>query len=553
MQTTADETISPLAGKPAPAEILINVDRLLDQYYTVHPDPENPLQRVSFGTSGHRGSSATGTFNEDHILAVSQAVVEYRQSQGIDGPLYMGMDTHLLSEPAQKSALEVLAANGVDVYIAAGSGAAQYTPTPAVSHAILAYNRGRTSGLADGIIITPSHNPPADGGFKYNPPSGGPAEPDATKWIQDRANQLLANGNRDVKRMAYESALKAPTTHQFDFITPYVNDLETIIDLEAIRAAGIRIGADPLGGSNIAYWQPIADRYGLNITVINQAVDPTFRFMSVDWDGKIRMDCSSPHAMASLVKFKDDYDIAFGNDTDSDRHGIVTPSVGLMNPNHFLSVAIWYLFTNRTGWPGSSAIGKTLVSSSMIDRVGKEIGRNVCEVPVGFKWFVAGLLDGSFGFGGEESAGASFLRKDGSVWTTDKDGIILDLLAAEITAKTGKDPGQHYQDLTDRLGKPFYKRIDSPATPEQKARLSKLSPEDMQVSTLAGDPITATLTKAPGNGAAIGGMKVTTENGWFAARPSGTENVCKVYAESFKSEAHLELILSEAQQLIGKE
>ncbi|MGI0484621.1 phosphoglucomutase (alpha-D-glucose-1,6-bisphosphate-dependent) [Pantanalinema rosaneae CENA516] len=551
MQTTADVTISPLAGKPAPAEILINVDRLLDQYYTVHPDPENPLQRVSFGTSGHRGSSATGTFNEDHILAVSQAVVEYRQSQGIDGPLYMGMDTHLLSEPAQKSALEVLAANGVDVYIAAGTGAAQYTPTPAVSHAILAYNRGRTSGLADGIIITPSHNPPADGGFKYNPPSGGPAEPDATKWIQDRANQLLATGNRDVKRIAYEAALKAPTTHQFDFITPYVNDLETIIDLEAIRAAGIRIGADPLGGSNIAYWQPIADRYGLNITVINQAVDPTFRFMSVDWDGKIRMDCSSPYAMAGLVKFKDDYDIAFGNDTDSDRHGIVTPSVGLMNPNHFLSVAIWYLFTNRTGWSGSSAIGKTLVSSSMIDRVGKEIGRNVCEVPVGFKWFVAGLLDGSFGFGGEESAGASFLRKDGSVWTTDKDGIILDLLAAEITAKTGKDPGQHYQDLTDRLGKPFYKRIDSPATPEQKAKLSQLSPEDMQVSTLAGDPITATLTKAPGNGAAIGGMKVTTENGWFAARPSGTENVCKVYAESFKSEAHLEQILSEAQQMIG--
>lgn len=551
MPTTAEETISPLAGKPAPAEILINVDRLLDQYYTVHPDPENPLQRVSFGTSGHRGSSATGTFNEDHILAVSQAVVEYRQNQGIDGPLYMGMDTHLLSEPAQKSALEVLAANGVDVYIAAGSGAAQYTPTPAVSHAILAYNRGRTSGLADGIIITPSHNPPADGGFKYNPPSGGPAEPDATKWIQDRANQLLANGNREVKRMAYETAAKASTTHPFDFITPYVNDLETIIDIEAIRASGIRIGADPLGGSNIAYWQPIADRYGLNITVINQAVDPTFRFMSVDWDGKIRMDCSSPYAMAGLVKFKDDYDIAFGNDTDSDRHGIVTPSVGLMNPNHFLSVAIWYLFTNRTGWSGSSAIGKTLVSSSMIDRVGKEIGRTVCEVPVGFKWFVAGLLDGSFGFGGEESAGASFLRQDGSVWTTDKDGIILDLLAAEITAKTGKDPGQHYQDLTDRLGKPFYKRIDSPATPEQKAKLSKLSPEDMKVSTLAGDPITATLTKAPGNGAAIGGMKVTTENGWFAARPSGTENVCKVYAESFKSEAHLEQILSEAQQMIG--
>ncbi len=551
MQTTAAEQTNPLAGKPAPADILINVEQLLDQYYTVHPDPKNPLQRVSFGTSGHRGTSANGTFNEDHILAVSQAVAEYRKSQGINGPLYMGMDTHALSAPAQKSALEVLAANNVEVYIAAGEGYAQYTPTPAVSHAILTYNKGRTSELADGIIITPSHNPPSDGGFKYNPPSGGPAEPEITKWIQTRANELMANNNRDVKRISYESALHAATTHYFDFITPYVNDLENIVDIDVIRSSGIRIGVDPLGGSNIAYWQPIVERYGLNITVVNNTVDPTFRFMSVDWDGKIRMDCSSPYAMASLVKFKDDYDIAFGNDTDSDRHGIVTPSVGLMNPNHFLSVAIWYLFTNRSGWSATSAIGKTLVSSSMIDRVGKEIGRQVCEVPVGFKWFVDGLLDGSFGFGGEESAGASFLRKDGTVWTTDKDGIIMDLLAAEITARTGKDPGLHYQDLTAKLGKPFYKRIDSPASPEQKARLGKLAPEDVKASTLAGDRITAKLTNAPGNNAAIGGLKVTTENGWFAARPSGTENVCKVYAESFKSEAHLEEILQEATEIVA--
>jgi phosphoglucomutase len=551
MQTTAVEQTNPLAGKPAPAEILINVEQLLDQYYTVHPDPNNPLQRVSFGTSGHRGTSANGTFNEDHILAVSQAVAEYRKSHGINGPLYMGMDTHALSAPAQKSALEVLAANNVEVYIAAGEGYAQYTPTPAVSHAILTYNKGRISDLADGIIITPSHNPPSDGGFKYNPPSGGPAEPEITKWIQTRANELMANNNRDVNRIAYESALQAATTHYFDFITPYVNDLENIVDIDVIRSSGIRIGVDPLGGSNIAYWQPIAQRYGLNITVVNNTVDPTFRFMSVDWDGKIRMDCSSPYAMAGLVKFKDDYDIAFGNDTDSDRHGIVTPSVGLMNPNHFLSVAIWYLFTNRSGWSTTSAIGKTLVSSSMIDRVGKEIGRQVCEVPVGFKWFVDGLLDGSFGFGGEESAGASFLRKDGTVWTTDKDGIIMDLLAAEITARTGKDPGLHYQDLTAKLGKPFYKRIDSPASPEQKARLGKLAPEDVTASTLAGDRITAKLTNAPGNNAPIGGLKVTTENGWFAARPSGTENVCKVYAESFKSEAHLEEILQEATEIVA--
>jgi phosphoglucomutase len=547
---TVEEKVNPLAGKPAPADILIDVEKLLDQYYTVHPDPENPLQRVSFGTSGHRGSSANGTFNEDHILAVSQATVEYRQSQGINGPLYMGIDTHALSAPAQKTALEVLAAHGVEVYIAAGEGYAQYTPTPVVSHAILAYNRGRTSGLADGIIVTPSHNPPADGGFKYNPPSGGPAEPDITKWIQNRANELLATKNHDVKRVPYESALNAATTHLFDFITPYVTDLENIVDIDVIRSAGIRIGADPLGGSNIAYWEPIARHYGLNITLVNNTVDPTFRFMTVDWDGKIRMDCSSPYAMASLVKIKNDYDIAFGNDTDSDRHGIVTQSVGLMNPNHFLSVAIWYLFTHRTGWAADSAIGKTLVSSSMIDRVGKEIGRQVSEVPVGFKWFVDGLLDGSFGFGGEESAGASFLRKDGTVWTTDKDGIIMDLLAAEITAKTGKDPGQHYQDLTARLGKPFYKRIDAPASPEQKARLSKLAPDDVKAASLAGDSITARLTNAPGNGAAIGGLKVTTENGWFAARPSGTENVYKIYAESFKSEDHLEQILQEAQQIV---
>lgn len=548
---TVDEKISPLAGKLAPADRLIDVSQLLDQYYTVQPDPANPLQKVSFGTSGHRGSSANGTFNETHILAVSQAVAEYRKSQGIDGPLYMGMDSHALSAPAQKTALEVLAANGVEVLIAPTEGFAQYTPTPAVSHAILRYNRDRSSGLADGIIITPSHNPPADGGFKYNPPSGGPAEPETTKWIQERANALIADGNRDVQRLSYETALRASTTHIFDFITPYVNDLENIIDLEAIRAAGLRIGADPLGGSNIAYWEPIRDRYNLNITLVNRTVDPTFKFMTMDWDGKIRMDCSSPYAMANLVKLKDDYDIAFGNDTDSDRHGIVTPSAGLMNPNHFLSVAISYLFTNRTGWPAGSAIGKTLVSSSMIDRVGKLIGRTVCEVPVGFKWFVAGLLDGSMGFGGEESAGASFLRKDGTVWTTDKDGIIMDLLAAEITARTGKDPGQHYQDLTAQLGTAYYTRIDAPASPEQKARLGKLAPEDVQAESLAGEAITAKLTKAPGNNASIGGLKVVTDNGWFAARPSGTENVYKIYAESFKSEAHLQQILGEASQIVN--
>jgi len=544
--------LSPLAGKLAPIESLINVSQLLTAYYSLQPDPENSLQQVSFGTSGHRGSSLSRTFNEDHILAVSQAVAEYRASQGINGPLFLGMDSHALSAPAQKTALEVLAANGVEVYLTTASDYSQFTPTPAVSFAILSYNQGKTSGLADGIIITPSHNPPGDGGFKYNPPSGGPAEPEITKWVQNRANDLLKAKNNGVKRFTYEKALQAETTHEYDFVTPYVNDLEKIIDLEVIRASGIRLGVDPLGGSNVAYWEPIAARYGLNLTVINPKIDPTFRFMTLDWDGKIRMDCSSPYAMASLVKIKDDYDIAFGNDTDSDRHGIVTPSVGLMNPNHFLSVAIGYLFTHRQEWSGLSAIGKTLVSSSMIDRVGKEIGRKVYEVPVGFKWFVNGLLDGSFGFGGEESAGASFLKKNGTVWTTDKDGIIMDLLAAEITAKTGKDPGLHYQDLTDRLGNPIYKRIDAPATPEQKARLNKLSPEDVTASSLAGDAIVDKMTKAPGNQAAIGGLKVTTDSGWFAARPSGTENVYKIYAESFKNEEHLQRIFKEAEEIVSE-
>lgn len=546
-----EQKISPLAGKPAPPNILINVSQLLEQYYSIHPDPTNPLQKVSFGTSGHRGSAADGTFNEDHILAVSQAVAEYRASQGINGPLYLGRDTHALSAPAQKTALEVLAANGVEVYLTREEGDAQYTPTPAVSHAILTYNRGRKAGLADGIIITPSHNPPSDGGFKYNPPSGGPAEPDITKWIQQRANELLASQNRQVKRLPYERALIASTTHYFDFVTPYVNDLENMVDLDLIRSSSIRIGVDPLGSSNVGYWQPIIHRYGLNLEVVNPTVDPTFRFMTVDWDGKIRMDCSSPYAMANLVKLKDRYDIAFGNDTDSDRHGIVTPSAGLMNPNHFLAVAIRYLFNQRKGWPAHSAIGKTVVSSSLIDRVAGELGRPLCEVPVGFKWFVPGLLDGSLGFGGEESAGASYLRRDGTVWTTDKDGPIMDLLAAEITARTGKDPGLHYQELTARLGQSFYTRIDSPATPAEKTRLSQLSPADVKASSLAGDSITAKLTKAPGNNAPIGGLKVVTENGWFAARPSGTENVYKIYAESFKSQAHLDLILEEANKIVA--
>jgi phosphoglucomutase len=542
--------IHPLAGQHPPADSLLDVSKLLADYYHQQPDPENPTQLISFGTSGHRGSSLNGTFNEAHILAVTQGVVDYRQAQGITGPLYMGMDSHALSEPAQKTALEVLAANQVDVFLTTATDLTRFTPTPAVSYAILSYNQGRSEALADGIIITPSHNPPADGGFKYNPPSGGPAEPEATKWIQNRANELLKNGNQGVKRIDYAQALQVATTHEHDFVTPYVNDLDQIIDMESIRAAGLRLGVDPLGGSNVGYWEPIAAKYGLDITLINPGVDPTFKFMTLDWDGKIRMDCSSPYAMASLVKIKDDYDIAFGNDTDSDRHGIVTPSVGLMNPNHFLSVAIWYLFSHREQWSGLSAIGKTLVSSSMIDRVGAEINRKVYEVPVGFKWFVNGLLDGSFGFGGEESAGASFLKKNGTVWTTDKDGIIMDLLAAEITAKTGKDPGRHYQDLTAKLGNPIYQRQDAPATPEQKAKLSQLSPEAVTAATLAGDTITAKMTKAPGNQAAIGGLKVTTDSGWFAARPSGTENVYKIYAESFKDEAHLQAIFTEAEAIV---
>ncbi len=539
--------ISPLAGKPAPAELLIDVDKLTGQYYDLHPDPSDPQQRVSFGTSGHRGTAANGSFNEDHILATTQAIVEYRKGQGIDGPLFIGMDSHALSGPAQKTALEVLAAHGVTVFLAQDAG---YTPTPVISHAILTYNQGRTGGLADGIVVTPSHNPPGDGGFKYNPPNGGPADVDITKWVQDRANALLQTKLGGIERISYEAARQAATTHQYDFITPYVADLINVVDIEAIRGAGLRLGADPLGGSNVAYWEPIAEKYGLNITVVNKTVDFTFRFMTVDHDGKIRMDCSSPYAMASLVQLKDRFDIAFGNDTDSDRHGIVTPSSGLMNPNHFLSVAIWYLFRERSGWPATSAIGKTLVSSSMIDRVGREIGRTVSEVPVGFKWFVDGLLDGGFGFGGEESAGASFLRKNGQVWTTDKDGIIMDLLAAEITARTGKDPGLHYKEMTERLGTPYYTRIDAPATPAQKDRLKKLSPENVKASELAGEAITAKLTKAPGNQAEIGGLKVTTENGWFAARPSGTENVYKIYAESFTSPEHLARIVSEAQEMV---
>jgi len=541
--------ISPLAGKTAPPELLIDVAKLQSQYYNLHPDPANPVERVQFGTSGHRGSAANTAFNEDHILAMTQAIIEYRQGQGIGGPLFIGMDTHALSGPAQQTALEVLAAHQVEVMVAQDGG---YTPTPVISHAILTYNQGRNqeAGLADGIVVTPSHNPPADGGFKYNPPNGGPADVDVTSWIQDRANALLAGKLREVKRIAYEKAYGATTTHQYDFITSYIKDLANVVDIEVIRQANLRIGSDPLGGASVAYWEPIAQLYNLNLTVVNKTVDPTFRFMPVDHDGKIRMDCSSPYAMANLVRLKDNYDIAFGNDTDSDRHGIVTPSVGLLNPNHYLAVAIWYLFQNRPDWPQNSAIGKTLVSSSMIDRVGRSIDRSVVEVPVGFKWFVAGLLDGSLGFGGEESAGGSFLRKNGAVWTTDKDGLIMDLLAAEILARTSKDPGQHYQALTQQFGSPLYSRIDAPATPAQKADLKKLSPENVKATTLAGEPIVSRLTKAPGNGAEIGGLKVVTENGWFAARPSGTEDVYKIYAESFKSQAHLDSILSEAQTIV---
>jgi phosphoglucomutase len=543
--------ISPLAGKVAPDHLLVDVEELQDQYYRIHPDPSNPDHQVQFGTSGHRGSSAKASFNEDHILATTQAIAEYREQQGIDGPIFIGMDTHALSAPAQRTALEVLAAHGVQAYIARDDPRTAYTPTPVISYSILSHNRGRQAGLADGIVITPSHNPPTDGGFKYNPPSGGPADVDVTGQVQDRANQLLREKLKGVKRIPYEQALRAPTTHRHDFVAPYVSSLKEVVDMDVIRAAGLRIGVDPMGGTSLGYWEAIGGLYGLNMQIVNEEIDPTFGFMTVDHDGKIRMDCSSPYAMANPVKLRGDYDIACGNDPDSDRHGIVTPGAGLLNPNHYLSVSIWYLFQNRPGWPAGSAIGKTLVSSSMIDRVGREIGRQVIEVPVGFKWFVEGLLNGSLGFGGEESAGASFLRMDGGPWSTDKDGIIMNLLAAEITARTGKDPGVHYQEMTERLGNPRYTRIDAAATPEQKARLKKLSPEDVKASSLAGEPITAKLTRAPGNNAEIGGLKVVAENGWFAARPSGTEDIYKVYAESFKSEEHLQRIVEEAQEIVG--
>ncbi|QRK11445.1 alpha-D-glucose phosphate-specific phosphoglucomutase [Archangium violaceum] len=536
----------PLAGKLPPDSILINPETLRSQYYSERPDVREAEQRVAFGTSGHRGSAARRSFNEAHILAVTQAVCEYRKKEGIDGPLYLGMDTHALSEPAQRTALEVLAAHGVQVRFTDRA-----TPTPVISHAILIYNRGREQGLADGIVITPSHNPPDDGGIKYNPPNGGPADTGITGWVEKRANELLAAGNTGVQRIPYERARTAPTVQLHDFITPYVEDLGNVVDLEVVRGAKLSIGADPLGGSNLDYWEPIAARYGLNIQVVNKTVDPTFRFMRVDHDGKIRMDCSSPYAMAGLVELKDRYDIAFGNDTDSDRHGIVTRSSGLMNPNHYLSVAISYLFRNRPGWKGDAGVGKTLVSSSMIDRVGKDLGRRVVEVPVGFKWFVDGLLEGSIGFGGEESAGASFLRRDGTVWSTDKDGIILDLLAVEILARTGKDPGEHYQELTKKFGSPLYTRIDQAATPAQKAALKKLSPEAVRATSLAGEPILQRLTRAPGNNAELGGLKVVAENGWFAARPSGTEDVYKIYAESFRDAKHLESLVDEARQIVS--
>lgn len=537
-----------LAGKPAPQNILTNIPRLISAYYTIKPDPTVPSCRISFGTSGHRGSSFDASFNEDHILAVTQAVCEYRAGQSIDGPLNLGIDTHALSEPAFISALEVFAANGVTVRIQQGLG---YTPTPVISHAILTWNKGRTKGLSDGVVITPSHNPPRDGGYKYNPPQGGPADTETTTAIQNRANEILANGLKDVKRIPYERALKAATTEHYDYITPYISDLKNVVDMDVLASANLKIGVDPMGGSGIAYWEPLAEMYGLNMTLANDKVDPAFSFMTVDKDGKIRMDCSSPYAMASLISHKDSYDIAFGNDPDYDRHGIVTRSSGLLNPNHYLAVAVNYLFTHRPDWPATAAIGKTLVSSSMIDRVASALGRRLHEVPVGFKWFVDGLVDGSCGFGGEESAGASFIRFDGSVWTTDKDGIILNLLAAEITAQTGRDPGELYDDLTKQHGAPVYERMDAPASPEQKAAFKSLTPDMVTADTLAGEAITAKLTHAPGNNAAIGGLKVTTENGWFAARPSGTENIYKIYGESFRGTDHLKEIQKEAQAIVG--
>ncbi len=537
----------PLAGQPAPRDLLVDVPRLVSAYYTHRPDPDAPGQRVEFGTSGHRGSSLRNGFNEPHILAISQAVCEYRRSAGISGPLFVGMDTHALSEPARATALEVFAAHGVSVRIDRELG---YTPTPVVSHAILSHNRGRSSGLADGVVITPSHNPPEDGGYKYNPPSGGPADTSVTQAIEARANELLRNASGGVRRMPYERALRAAGVERHDFVSPYVRDLAGVVDMEAIAGSGLRIAVDPMGGASVGYWAPIVEEYGLDLEVVNPVVDPTFSFMTVDRDGKIRMDCSSPYAMAGLIGLKDEFDVAFGNDPDADRHGIVAPSTGLLNPNHYLAVAVWYLFRNRPGWGEAAAVGKTLVSSSMIDRVAERLGRKLREVPVGFKWFVDGLLDGSLGFGGEESAGASFLRRDGTVWTTDKDGIILDLLAAEITARTGRDPGEHYRELEGLFGSPLYERIDAPASGPQKAALKELSPDLVSADALAGDPIVAKLTRAPGNGPPIGGLKVVTRNGWFAARPSGTEDIYKIYAESFEGPDHLRRIQDEARAIV---
>ena len=542
-------SLSPLAGKPAPADLLIDVDRLVSAYYTRKPDSDDPQQLVSFGTSGHRGTAENSTFTEAHILAITQAICDYRIAKGITGPLFMGKDTHALSDPAQRTAVEVLAGNDIATMVQRDNG---ITPTPVISHAILNYNRGRHDGFADGIVITPSHNPPRDGGFKYNTTNGGPADTDVTGWIQDRANTLLRANNRDIRRVPYEAALQAPTTKVYDFVTPYVRELGKVIDTDSIRTAGVRIGVDPLGGAAVHYWEPIRRLYGLDITVVNSRVDPTFGFMTVDHDGKIRMDCSSPWAMANLVALKDRFQVAFGNDPDSDRHGIVTPSRGLMNPNHYLAVAIRYLLTHRLGWPATTAVGKTLVSSSMIDRVVQHLGRKLVEVPVGFKWFAEGLFTGSYCFGGEESAGASFLERNGTAWTTDKDGPIMGLLAAEITARTGKDPGEHYEELTTQFGEPYYTRIDAPATPEQKSVLQRLAPEVIKAQELGGEPILTKLTHAPGNGEPIGGLKVITTNGWFAARPSGTENVYKLYAESFIGQHHLDAIVDEAQRIVSQ-
>jgi phosphoglucomutase len=540
--------ISPLAGKPAPKEMLIDPVQLEREYFERRPDLDDPNQLVAFGTSGHRGSPLHGSFTEAHILAITQAICDYRTGHGTSGPLYMGKDTHALSGPAQRTALEVLAANNIEAVVQQGDG---FTPTPVISHAILVHNRSHSSGLADGIVITPSHNPPEDGGFKYNPTNGGPAETDVTQWIERRANELLRQRNSGVKRVTPEVAISADTTHQQDLMRPYVDDLRNVVDMDAVRGARLKLGVDPLGGAAVHYWEPINRIYGLDIAVVNPAVDPTFSFMTVDHDGAIRMDCSSPYAMARLVGLKDHYRVAFANDPDSDRHGIVTPTAGLLNPNHYLSVAIWYLLTHRPDWPAQAAVGKTLVSSSMIDKVVNKLGRRLSEVPVGFKWFAPSLFDGSYCFGGEESAGASFLRRDGTVWTTDKDGPIMDLLAAEITARTGKDPGEHYEGLTAEFGTSYYTRVDAPATPEQKARLERLAPEAVKAPNLAGEPITGKLTRAPGNDASIGGLKVVTRSGWFAARPSGTEAVYKIYAESFKGEQHLEAILADAQQIVG--